>query len=789
MQERASLEDPARLGGRDFVGIFLVSATLIVFQIALTRILSVVAWYHFAFLTISMVMLGLGAPGVWFAFVERPQRWLPWMLLASGALIPASAVLLLRFGAAAREISVLLLIALVLPAMLALGAVVCLLLMRARGAEISRLYGVDLLGACLGAVLIIPLLHLVPTPALVACSGILPLAALCLRAGKMKWIAGVIALLIVALIPSDLLSVTRSKVYDETQNKPLFEKWSPTARIAIFDFSDTIFSRQRGGFIWGRGSGVPDVLVKELWLEQDGSAGTPITQFSGDYSTIEHLLFDITTIGYQIRPRHKAAIIGSGGGRDILSALLTHVGDIDAVDLNRHTIAAVSETYGEFSGHVYDLPGVHKHAAEGRNFISRVSGGYDLIQISLIDSWAASAAGAFALAENNLYTIEAFEEYAAKLSDTGVLSTSRWLHEMPRLIVLARTALMRMGIEHPERHLIVGVGSRAGTVLLSKRAFDADDLERFQQVCAQRGFQAVFPPDAAGPHANLRAYTLGDYSKLRELGVSTRAPTDDSPYFFQAVSPFTRAAEKEAREADAAGTPFNLESTKLLRATMLWVSALAVALFFAPFARRTWSSWRGRAPAHASASPEIGRASVFFAAIGAGFMLQESMLIQRFVLYLGHPSYATTVILASLLLGMGLGASVSTRVGLERLQRFGWWSAVCLVLMVAATRPLFEVTLSWPIATRIALACLMLAPLGGILGLFFPLGMLRFGDADKPWFWAINGAFGVVASVLSLALSMQFGFTTVGYASAGMYVIAWLAVRRAETQPSLAPAA
>ncbi|MDZ4774142.1 MAG: hypothetical protein SGI72_13515 [Planctomycetota bacterium] len=776
MHKQFQVSPDAPLDWRDYVSIFLVSATLIVFQIALTRILSVVAWYHFAFLTISMVMLGLGAPGVWFSFSKRPQRWLPWMLLASGILVPTTAVLLLEFGPAAREISVLLLIALVLPAMLALGAVVCLLLMRAQGAQISRLYGVDLIGACVGAVLIIPLLHTVPTPSLVAGAGLLPLAALALHAGKTRWLAGVAAIAIVAILPTDLLSVKRSKVYDEREMKPLFEKWSPTARIAIFDFSSTLFSRQRGGFTWGRGVGVPATRVNELWLEQDGSAGTPITEFAGDYSTIEHLLFDVTTLGYQVRQRDKVAIIGSGGGRDILSAKLTHATHIDAVDLNPHTIQAVSETYGDFSGHVYDLPGVHKHAAEGRNFISRASGGYDLIQISLIDSWAASAAGAFALAENNLYTIEAFESYFDKLSDTGVLSTSRWFHEMPRLVMLARDALSKRGIKEPERHLIVAFGSRIGTVLLSKRPFEEADFTRLQETCVKRGFNPIYPPDEVGTNPDLRAYTLGDFSKLRAIGVNTRSPTDDSPYFFQAVSPFSRASEKEARDADAAGMPFNMESTKLLRDTMLWVSALAVAMFFAPFVKRLLAKRSGSSD---SSGREIGRASLYFAAIGAGFMLQESMLLQRFVLYLGHPSYATTVILASLLLGMGIGSTISPRFGLDRLRRYGFVAAIVLVAMVAITRPLFDATLSWPIEVRIGLSLAMLAPLGGLLGLFFPLGMLRFGDAEKPWFWAINGAFGVVASVLSLALSMQFGFTTVGYASAVMYIVAWLCLGRA----------
>jgi hypothetical protein len=274
----------------------------------------------------------------------------------------------------------------------------------------------------------------------------------------------------------------------------------------------------------------------------------------------------------------------------------------------------------------------------------------------------------------------------------------------------------------------------------------------------------------------------GDYSELHEMGLSTRPPTDDSPYFFQMVSPFSDPGALDPRAAtDATGSFTNTQSTRILRATMFWVSGLAVALFFAPFARRA-ASWlvarlRGRA-AHAPEEPaaerELARASVYFAAIGAGFMLFESMLIQRFVLYLGHPSYATTVVLASVLFGMGVGSMSSTRVGIAGLRRFGFLVPLFIALLVAVTAPVFDHTLGWPIGLRIALSVALLAPAGAALGLFFPLGILRFGDPDKPWYWAINGAFGVVASVMSLGLSMQFGFTTVGYASVLVYLIAWL---------------
>jgi spermidine synthase len=784
-RDASSSEPPSGPERRDFISIFLISSTLIVFQIGLTRILSVVAWYHFAFLTISMVMLGLGAPGVWFALIARPQRFLPFCLFLSGLTIPAAAVALLRWGAEAREVSVLFLIAFVLPAMLALGSVVCLLLMRARGPNIAKMYGIDLLGAGLGALAVIPLLHAVPTPQLVVGCGLLPILALSQYQGKFRILAAAGGFVILALLMSDLLRVTRSKAaYEET---PIFEKWSPTARLAVFDWSSSETKRQRGGFVWGKGSRFPkQAKVSEYWLEQDGSAGTPITQFSGDLKPLQHFLYDLTALGHQVRPRRSAAIIGAGGGRDILSALITGVSDIDAVELNPHTIETVSDQFGAFSGDIYHAPGVHAFADEGRSFLTRSTKKYDLIQISLIDSWAASAAGAFAFAENNLYTTEAFVLYADRLSDTGVVSTSRWLHEMPRLIILARAALQRMNVPNPERHLMLATAGTLGTLLIGKNAMAPEDVAKLVEVSAKRGFQVVYPVTAgASPQPVLTGLIEGDYGSMSALGLSTRPPVDDSPYFFQAVSPFVDTTEWDPKTRKAAGFWFNFESSVLLRRTMFWVTGLALGLFFLPFAQRglgrLWSQIKGQLssskPAKLPRAAEqkllpLINASIYFAAIGAGFMLHESMLVQRFVLYLGHPSYATTVTLASLLLGMGCGAAISERVGVERLQRLGLLIPILLAASVALAPHLFNGTLGLPLPVRILCSCAMLVPSGLALGLFFPLGMLRFGDTNKPWYWAINGAFGVVASVFSLALSMQFTYTLVGYLSAGLYALA-----------------
>jgi hypothetical protein len=772
----SSSEQPDR---RDYGSIFLVSCAVMLYQITLTRVLSVVVWYHFAFLTISLVMLGLGAPGIWFALSRKPLGYLRALLLASGIAVPVSVMLVVKFGTAVLINNALGIALFVLPATLSLGGVICLLLMKASGPAITRMYGVDLLGAGLGAVVVIPLMHVIPTPLLAAAVGFLPLVALAQYPGVMRRVSLLcMALLGLVLVHGDGFQITHSKEYDEKIVRPVFEDWSPIARITVFDESFHVLAANRSGFSWGRGSKFPHgKRFPQYWLEQDGSAGTPISAFSGDLSQVRHLLYDVTTVGHQLRPPQSVAIIGAGGGRDILSALLVGASEIDAVELNSHTIEAVSERFGDFTGDIYHAPGVTAVANDGRSHLSHTDKTFDLIQISLIDSWAASAAGAFALAENNLYTVEAFELYGSRLNPAGLISTSRWMTEMPRLIVLADASLRAMGIENPRDHIAIISAESVGTLLTSKQPFSAADLKRLGEICAERGFVQLYPvvPGSPAPNRFIASTVHEGLAPLAASGINTDPPTDDSPYFFHMMSPFSLPDQMPDEIAAVTGMQLNLESSYLLRIVMLGVTGVSIALFMLPFLTRL-----GRVDVEQTGS-NLLRATTYFAMIGLGFMLIENVLVQRFVLYLGHPSYATTVIIASLLLGMGAGSVYAERLGIDRLKRRGFLVPLLLLALMTLLPGLFAVTLGLPLALRVLITGTILIPLGAALGVFFPLGMLRFGDRSKPWYWAINGVFGVVASVLSLALSMEIGFSAVGMLAAFGYTVAWACLQGGES--------
>ncbi|MFT3768873.1 MAG: hypothetical protein QM820_25805 [Minicystis sp.] len=769
-----------------YAAIALVSAAVLLFEVAVTRVLSVVLWYHFAFLAISLAMLGLGLPGVWFTLRRPGRAALPIALLAAAIVVPGSIVVLFRAGEivtkaqhAAPDLGVfaqggmLLVLACVLAPFLALGSAVCLLLVRAEGRLVGRMYAADLLGATAGALAIVPLLNVVPTPLVIAGAGLLPLiaAALVVEGSTRRITRSLAAVIAVALIGAMIwgepFRLRASKSYVEPEDL-LFVKWTPTARITIFP--DIFYLEDKeAGFGWGMGSKYRPVPIEQLWIEQDASAGTPITRLTGSPADLHHLLFDVTSAGYQLRPARRACVIGGGGGRDILTALAAGATDVDAVELNPHIVAALSGPFKAFSGDVYHLPGVHAHVGEGRSFLTHARGDYDLIQISLIDSWAATAAGAFALSENYLYTVDALRLYWRRAAKDGIVSISRWMWgdrqlEGGRLANLAVEALRLEGVPDPRKHIAVVQAWSVGTFLLSKAPFDAAAIRKLDSICATRGFRRHWPRTSDTPGDSIVASVLADgTAAYEERGVDLSPSTDDRPFFFQTLRLFGGVDR-----AFLATLSNNEHSVAMLRTLLGVVTVATLALFFLPFL------FRGRVSTAGRFAPGLWLGSGYFSAIGVAFMLIEVPWMQRFVLYLGHPSYATTVVLAALLLGAGAGSFAAARVDLAALRRFGPALPALLLVQNLVLGPVFAATLGLDFPVRVILSVLLLAPAGFLMGFPFAAGMTAFGDAHKPWFWAMNGSASVLASVCSLAVSMSFGFTRAAVVGAGFYLIAYL---------------
>jgi hypothetical protein len=752
---------------RERIAIACVSLAVVLFEVLVTRVLSVTLAYHFAFLAVSLAMLGLGAPGVWLSLSPPGPLALRRALLASAAALPLSMLLVVHEGAHQRDATSFWVLCLLAP-MLCLGAAVCLLLLRARGREVGAMYAADLAGAALGAALAVPLLHGLPTPSVIAALAALPLLALVALDPPARPAAAALALAVAAAVAWGAPFRLRYTRYYDEDRPLLYERWTPTARVTVNDHN--VLESFSG---WGMGTRWRRHDVDHLWIDQDGSAGTEILRHRAGAPYPDPLLYDVTSAAYQVGSPRRACIVGGGGGRDILTALAAGVPSVEVVELNPYIVDAVSRVFGAYSGDPYHLPGVTTFVGEGRSHLTRSATRCDVLQISLIDTFAASSAGAYALTENSLYTVEAMRTYWSRLGPDGVLSISRfsrgpgWV-EAVRLVLLELETLRIEGVADPRRHLAVFDTGRVANTLLFRRPLDAARTAELSLVAERRGLTLVWPPPAGErSDAPIVAAIRDGGGAFEARGFDVSPPTDDRPFFFQTLN-ILRGSDAAA----ARGTAEREQSVSLLRRLLLGLTVLTLALFLLPFALR------GRLPVGRGG----WRATGFFAALGFGFMFVEIPLVQRLALYLGHPSYATTVALGSLLLGAGVGAALAPRIPQGR-------SSLALLLVpavVAATTgpltgPIARATAHWGLAARIAVTAALVFVAGLAMGVPFPLGMSRFDGRDRSWYWAINGAAGVLASVLALALALVAGLSNVLWTALACYVLAAVLYPRTET--------
>jgi hypothetical protein len=755
----------------DRLTIALVSSSVLLYQIAVTRLLSVLFWYHFAFLSISIAMLGLGASGVWLSRRPPSPRALPRVLVLSGLALPLSIVVLVN----ARPLVVALglgegawlgiaMLAMLIP-MYLLGAAVCVLLISARGTAVAGIYAADLLGATLGAALVVPCLTLIDTPRLLALIGGLPLLAAALQQGLRRPAGWLVPWVVLtgAVLWGEPFRVRYSKTYDEQgATRPLLERWTPTARITLF--ARPIHSpRPDVPWGWGYGARFEPRPHEQRWIDQDGSAGTPVERLSGRPEQLGHLFFDVTSVAHRVVRPARVCIIGAGGGRDIVTALAAGARSVDAVELNRAIVELMTGPLAAFSGDIYRRPGVRVVVDEGRSYLTRTERRYDLIQISLVDSWAATAAGAYALSENYLYTVEALRSYLARLEPGGALSISRWTDsvqpfETVRLMLLAEAALRAEGAAAPRDHLLLTTGGWVGNLIIGREPLGPELRARADRVALEHGFDRQWPPQPGRPPTLVSIAMHDGGARFSAAGLDLAPPTDDRPFFFQASRLFSLGEDA----SDAVPSDRNLESISLLRTTLMLLAGAVLVLFFTPFALFARAE-RGR---------DFWRGSAYFACIGVGFMLLEVPWIQASILFVGHPSRAAALVLTALLAGAGLGAALAGRLPVQLARRLLWLVPLLCAAVSLAMGPLFRSALGLPLGLRVALLVPMIALAGMGLGLALPVGFMQFEERAKPWFWAINGAAGVLAGALSTALAISFGFLTTSLLGAGCYVLA-----------------
>ena len=775
-------------------GIAAVSAALLMTELALTRIFSVTMYYHFAFLAISIALFGLSASGV---FVYVMRRRLASVhtreLLAIGALIHALATLValaclvrIRVGLNYTPGNLVRMIAIYLLAALPFftgGGVISLAFARL-SERINVIYAADLLGAAFGCLILIPLLNWLGAPGVVMVAAVLAAtAAVLFTAGAARRRVGLAAAIICAVpIAAQLAGLAPFDVVDtkgHLGDRVLFSKWNSFSRVAVYDRAHGDWS------LSPRFTGKPG---ESLFMDIDSAASTPILRGTGNVADAAYLKYELTALAYHLVERPSgltALVIGPGGGRDLVSALVFGATRVDGVEIN--PIIARDVMLGRFrdySGGIYAHPRVRTHVDDGRSFVRRSRERYDVIQASLVDTWAATAAGAYTLTENSLYTSEAFGEYLDHLTDIGYLTITRWVFDGLRLVSLAQEACAARGMD-AARHLAIVRHDRVATFILKKTPFTPEDIRRLEQVSKDLGFVILYAPGIEPalaiqePAEMLRTGTsAADYRRLilapdrdafyASYPLDVRATGDDRPFFFH-----TTRLRDQFQVAFGRSMLFGNGLSALL--TLMGISAALVVLFIiGPLAiggerpERGWVGWL-----------------VYFAALGAGFMLLEVALLQRLVLLLGHPVFSLTVTLFSLLLGTGLGSLLSRRVAPERIRRSALIATAAIIAAgigaIAILPRVIDLAIPWPLTVRVVTAAILMLPAGVLLGVPLPAGMRLLAatrPALIPWGWGMNGAFSVVGATLAVFIAMNWGFSATLLASALVYAAAGLVLAR-----------
>ncbi|MFI5370534.1 MAG: hypothetical protein ACHQ52_03175 [Candidatus Eisenbacteria bacterium] len=732
-------------------------------EVALTRILSVVMWYHFAFFTISVALFGLAAAGLTVYLLPRRFRAdavLRQAAIAATALAVAVPVCFTLFAAnpaqmfltgflqragsgalgpgTVGQVAVLYLSA-VVP--FALGGMVGALVFRHHGDASSALYFWDLFGAGVGCLATVPLLDAVGGPTAMAGVSLLAavsaaLFATAARAPRLRAVAVLVvlaALALLALNPSHgwlRLRYFRGREEPDVQ----FEKWNSFSRVAVRDL------------------GTPDSLLIEI----DAASNTVITRWDGDPARLAPLRDGLIAVQYVVERRPDVFVIGSGGGVDLLTAVAENAVSVTAVEVNPIIVGLMKGRYASFSGGIYRHPIVTVVNDEARSYIRRSHRKWDVIQAGYIDTYAATAAGAFSLTENTLYTREAYEDYLDHLTDNGIVAIQRYYEDPPqqsiRLVSLALAALDRRGATDPAAHIVVVRQGDRASVLVKKTPFTPVDVSLIEQHCRQAGLVLVAAPGRPGIGLYGRLLATPDWRQvIAEYAYDISPVSDDRPFFFYVVKPtrFWRGLLLHTGEF------VNARAVFLLTSLLLVATLLSLVILAAPALAQ-----RRRLPVRAVP------AMTYFGALGLGFMLVEIGMLQRLMLFLGHPALALSVVLATLLVSAGLGAAWTRRIALEHSQG-ALHRLLAVVLAVIAV-----VALAWPWVfhalvglsrpARIAVAVAALTPVGMVLGTAMPLGLRRLANGRAeliPWAWAVNGAASVMGSVLAMVVAINSGFT------------------------------
>ena len=806
-------------------GVALASASVLLLQLVHTRILSPMLWHHLTYLVVTFTLLGFAAGG---ALLACKPGWLKgeiggrlsWWATLFGLTTVASYAVITRvlpesdmdtagLAVAAFQYSVL-----ILPMVFG-GLVIALALSDSRG-SMGKVYAWNMGGSALGCAVYVPVLRSFGGEGAVLFAAALAFLAAALLAGKRRgpaWVGAVLAALSLGVgwaMPTAVFKVpvAANKVMSQTMKldprlRVEYTAWDPICRLDIV----------------GPGPEYPD---DNRMIYQDGDA--PTVLMMGPWHEKTDLLAKegLGYLPFMYSTAPKVLAIGIGGGIDVLQGAATERvypdgtrADFTGIELNSTTASFMRNEYREVTADRYFLPNVTIHVDEGRSWLRRSDEKYDLIQMTGTDTYAALSSGSYVMSESYLYTAEAYDDFLDHLTDRGMICVLRFRFEPPRetlrLCSIAVDALKRDGALRPEEHFtvlgwtgkLVATGEETerglgyGAILISKQPFTQPVKDIYRQLVGLKTeMEILYEPGMREGNEFAEYFASvadGTDDAFRKAYPYNLDPVDDNqPFFFRfhkwehvwpqllGMDPGESSVGPDGEVVQDVGTeyldiigekPIGLIMLLTVLGQSLVLVTLLVLVPLFVFRREGLKV------------PGSLRWVLYFCGLGAGYILIEVAAMQRFVLFLGHPGYAITVVLISFLVFSALGSAVAGRS--DDPQRTLFRALLIVLVLLAAFASglpaLFDLTLKLGIEARIAVTVLTLAPLAFFMGMPFPSGLAlvqRSHGPLVPWAFGVNGGASVIASVVGILLAMAGGFSTSFLAAGIAYGAALVAGRR-----------
>jgi len=791
-----------------FLSVSIIAGAAISYELVLMRLMSIVQWHHFAYMIISLAMLGFGASG---SFLVLTKRWFLqkleyslWFIALFFSITSILCFYLIQkvpfnplelpwsgFQFVYLSIDYLLLMIPFFCAATYVGLVFV-----AYSNKLEEIYFYDLIGSAIGIILIIFSLFIIEPQNCLRVIFFFGFIVFALNIPVIRYkfflviLTISVGVLVAYSLPNGLTAIDiteykpLSKILQIPGNKIITEVSSPRGLITIVETNEIPLRYAPGLSVKNKIK-----LPEQMAMFKDGDSLLAINNFNNDFSTIDYLNYTTNALPYYLIKNPEVFILGLGGGENVLQSLYFHSKKIDVSEIDPQIADILQEKYNDYVGKIYDLPQVHIHIGEARNFLKHTHELYDVIQIPPLESYSMSSVGLSSFNVSHLYTVEAIQDYMQRLKPNGMLSITNWTKIPPRtslkLFSTVIQSLREQNIKFPERNIMMIRSWKTATMVIKKNPFTPQDINILKLFCKNRSFDIIYYPGVNKSeinHFNLLSKPFfyegvtqlltGDMENyIRDYRFNIKPSRDNRPFFFNF---FKWSSFPELMQLRSQGTVSMIDWGYIILVATLFI-AFMLSLLFILLPLASYSSLK-------KAHPKKNIISYFFL-VGLSFMFIEIILIQRFILFFGFPLYAIAFVLVTLLFFAGVGSLYSKRLDLKIQKTKTSFHAidvaiigliVVLIAHVFFLTPIFESSISFNWVIRLFLAFSVIAPLAFFMGMPFPLGLSwikRRFEQDIPWAWGINGCASVIGSIFSILLLMHFGYTVVMFLVIIMYLI------------------